>query len=87
MGVPLPSPLSRSAISPDHHHRHLLHHQPSVDPLPNTCGGTYYGNWTKKEKRQIMTAHIKNDTLRYNNTMAAWDVVNEAICDCQVSTA
>ena len=34
-----------------------------------------------------MAAHIKNDTLRYNNTMAAWDVVNEAICDCQVSNA
>ena len=53
------------------------------DGLPNSCGGTSYGNWTPAEKRRIIAAHVYNDTQRYNSTMAAWDVANEAICDCQ----
>ena len=53
------------------------------DGLPNSCDGIYYGNWTPAQKRQIIADHIYNDTQHYNNTMAAWDVANEALCDCQ----
>ena len=45
-----------------------------------------YGNWTVSQKRQIMIEHVKNVTLYYNGSAAAWDVVNEAICDCNPAT-
>lgn len=55
------------------------------DSCPNYCS-VYYGNWSIAEKRQLMIEHIRNDTFYYNGTMAAWDVVNEAICDCTPMT-
>ena len=30
----------------------------------------------------IMVEHVKNVTTKYNGSAAAWDVVNEALCDC-----
>lgn len=58
---------------------------PNDDDCPNYCA-VHYGNWSVKQKREIMIEHLKNDTSYYNGSVDAWDVVNEALCDCTPMT-
>mmetsp|Transcript_15347 Transcript_15347/g.31617 ORF Transcript_15347/g.31617 Transcript_15347/m.31617 type:complete len:828 (-) Transcript_15347:29-2512(-) len=52
--------------------------------MPGRCK-TEVGDWTVEQKYSIMDAHVKNESEYYAGRLAAWDVVNEAVCDCWFS--
>eukprot|EP00121_Abeoforma_whisleri_P002054 Awhi_evm1s1838 len=49
--------------------------------LPARCKSEI-PNYTKEEKINLMKEHIKEELNFYGSRIAAWDVVNEAVCDC-----
>jgi endo-1,4-beta-xylanase len=52
--------------------------------MPGRCKSEV-GSYTVAEKYEIMNDHIKEEAEFYNTRLAAWDVVNEAVCDCWLS--
>lgn len=52
--------------------------------MPGRCKEEV-GVYTPEEKYEIMDAHVKEESEFYAGRMAAWDVVNEAVCDCWFS--
>jgi GH35 family endo-1,4-beta-xylanase len=54
--------------------------------LPGRCKEEV-GTYTVGEKYAILDEHVKNETEFYRGRVAAWDVVNEAVCDCWLSYA
>ena len=52
--------------------------------MPGRCKEEV-GVYTPEEKYTIMDAHVKEESEFYAGRMAAWDVVNEAVCDCWFS--
>ena len=57
-----------------------------VEPLPGRCKSVV-PTYTVDQKYKIMKDHVKNESEFYAGRLAAWDVVNEAICDCWLSFA
>ncbi|GMH78349.1 hypothetical protein TL16_g07765, partial [Triparma laevis f. inornata] len=52
--------------------------------LPGRCKSVV-PTYTVDQKYKIMNEHVKNESEYYAGRLAAWDVVNEAVCDCWLS--
>ena len=52
--------------------------------MPGRCKSAV-PTYTVDQKYKIMNEHVKNESEYYAGRLAAWDVVNEAVCDCWLS--
>jgi len=72
----------KAASNPDYFDEECVYD--SEGNMPGRCKEEV-GDWTVEEKYAIMDTHVKNESEYYAGRLAAWDVVNEAVCDCWLS--